>query len=149
VRYARGAGFDRSDVPTAAAIALATSGGIASYDFHAGAPGVGHYVGLWGIDVDRFLEYADADLHVPQHAAAAAKELHERHDGWGWAPAYNAGHHYHHLRTVSDDVSRELYSQRPTESVTFHTSGKRIRHALDRFQQVHELLAQGQHTRGR
>jgi hypothetical protein len=110
-RFARNAGFHRDDVPTAAALALATSGGVDTYNFRPGSPGSGHYVGLWGVDVDRWPDYADTMLYDPQRAAGVAYELTEAHDGFGWSSTFLAGHHRPYVAHAATEATRELHAQ--------------------------------------
>jgi len=85
------AGFLSDRLPTAAALALVSSGGHPHYDHRVGAPGCGRYVGLWGIDVDRWTEYRPDELAEPWRAARAAYELTQRCDGFGWSPQWCNG----------------------------------------------------------
>jgi hypothetical protein len=140
-RFARAGGFQGDEVTTATAVAMATSGGVASYDHHAGAPGAGHWVGLWGIDVDRWPQYAAADLHVPRHAAKAAHELVEETGGWEWAPA--AGTSYEQAMRPHAGVSRsqEFHYQQPAAPFTIQHTDRAIRHGIARMAAVRATLA--------
>lgn len=145
-KFARGAGFHGDDVTTATAVALATSGGVASFDVSAHAPGCGHWVGLWGVNVDKYPELADRDLHVPYVAAAVAHELCERHGGWEWAPAFTSGQYVPFLAHAGTEQSREYDHQRPVLPFTFHHTDKALRARQQRLAtraaaatQVHNL----------
>lgn len=129
-RFARDAGFHRDDVPEAVALAIATSGGIDTYDFRAGLAGTGRYVGLWGIDVDRWPWAADRDLAVPQHSAQAAYDLTTHHGGLHWSPVWALGHHAHYVEHAGVEASRELHTQAPDTPVTMHRSHDLIEEAL-------------------
>lgn len=85
------AGFVRGELPTAVAIAIAASGGHPHHDHPTGMAGCGRYVGLWGVDVDAYPEWAPADLYDPQAAARAAYDLTRRYDGFGWSAHWRAG----------------------------------------------------------
>ena len=147
-RFARGAGFARDDVVTATALALATSGGIDHYEFAPGSPGVGRYVGLWGIDTDAWPVFADTDLFVPQHAATAAHALFELVGGWEWSPTFMAGAHRAHLAAAGVSITDELRVQVAKNPLTFHRTGQRIDHALERLARTRAQLAQMSMTKG-
>lgn len=102
---AASAGFTHPDLSTATALALAASGGIDTYDHAVGLPGCGRYVGLWGIDVDRWPHLAP-ELHIPARSAEAAYALTVEHDGFGWSPCYRAGtdQRHHDLALVASSV---------------------------------------------
>jgi hypothetical protein len=138
-RFARGAGFVGDDVTEATALALAVSGGIASFDHTVGAPGAGHYVGLWGIDVDRYPEYALHDLHVPQTNAAVAHELWEAAGGWSWSPTHAAGYHLAHRKHAGIERTRELHAQHAAVPVGFGAGAQRLRAAHAMFAQARDL----------
>ena len=138
-RFARGAGFAGEQVTVATALALATSGGIASYDFRAGSPGVGHYVGLWGLDVDRWPEYAGRDLLVPFEAARVAHELWESTGGWEWCPIYGTDHHYAMLDRARLSTSDLTRYQAPALAFTIPHTDRALR-------AEHERLATFRHT---
>lgn len=146
-RFARGAGFHRDDVPEAVALALATSGGIDTYDFRTGLAGCGHYMGLWGVDVDRWPWAGDRDLHVPHHAAAVAYELTQHHGGWHWSPVWALGHHVHYVEHAAVEASREMAAQTPAEPVTFNRSHDMIGDALASMR-AGIVAAQRLHTKG-
>lgn len=140
-RFARGAGFAGEAVTTATAVALATSGGVATFDHRVGFPGVGHYVGLWGIDVDRWPEYAGADLHVPHRAATAAHELVEATGGWAWAPVWGTSH-FHAMRPHAGvTASQELHHQTPVQPFTLQHTDRRVREAIDGLAATRAMLA--------
>ena len=141
-RFARKVGFVGDDVTTATALAIATSGGVASYDVMPHAPGCGHWVGLWGIDVDRWPEYAERDLHVPHINAETAYELHQRFSGWEWSPVYRAGSHRHHLSAAGTARTREYDHQRPVTPFGFPTTDKTVRNAGDRLARLRSDLQQ-------
>ena len=130
-RFARAAGFTGDDVTIATALAIATSGGNASYDVHAGVPGAGHWVGLWGIDTDRMPEWAEVDLHVPALAAEVVRTLHERYRGWSWSPTFRAGAHVPFLAEAGTARTREYDYQRPVTPFTIHDTAKRLRNTSD------------------
>lgn len=88
---AAGAGFARAELPTAVAVAVVASGGWPHADHAVGMPGCGRYVGLWGVDVDRWAEWTAAELYEPHTAAAAAYELTRLCDGFGWSAHWRAG----------------------------------------------------------
>lgn len=147
-RFARAAGFVGNDVTTATALALATSGGIAEYDFHAGSPGVGHYVGLWGIDVDRWTQYAGVDLHVPHRAAEAAYDLTQASGGWGWSPVHGTSHHHAAMAAARVSTSQELHHQTPSTSTGMALAGHRMAEAHRLFRQTREQIAIADLVRG-
>jgi Lysozyme like domain len=99
------------DVVTATAVALATSGGIDQYVYQPGSPGVGRYVGLWGIDTDRWPDYADRTLQAPHVNAQTARELVEQYGGWGWSAAARAGTHLAHMAHAGTEASRIMATQ--------------------------------------
>jgi hypothetical protein len=140
-RFARGAGFAGEHVTTATAVALATSGGNAAYDFRAGAPGAGHWVGLWGIDVDRWTELADHDLHVPQHAATAAYGLTSATGGWEWAGAHGTHYQTHYTEHAGAAQSRLLHHQQPAPAFTFHQTERAVAATIDRLAATRATLA--------
>jgi Lysozyme like domain len=124
-RFARNAGFHRDDVPVAAALALATSGGIDTYCFQPGSPGSGHYVGLWGVDVDRWPDYATRVLYAPQVNAQVAYELHQLYGGWSWMPAYDKGAHLGYVAHAATEATREVHAQTaPQSEVPMHARGE-------------------------
>ena len=129
--FARQGGIPEHEIATAIALALATSGGIATYDHVAGIPGAGRYVGLWGIDTDRWPEYADADLHVPQMNAWAAGDLYEHAGGWEWSPVFVAGTHRPHLHDAGVARSRVMDAQPVTLAFTPLVNNDRL-HELRR-----------------
>lgn len=135
-RFARGAGFHTDAVTTATAVALASSGGVAHYDHAVGVPGAGHYVGLWAIDIDRWPEYADRDLHVPYQAAEAAYDLTERHGGWSWSAVHEAGHHLAYVAHAGTARTKELHAQAPAAPFTIHHTDDTIRHCGARLAQL-------------
>lgn len=140
-RFAAGAGFQGDEQRTAVAVAVATSGGIASYDFTAGAPGAGHWIGLWGIDVDRWPDYATRDLHVPQEAATAAWELCRDHGGWSWSGEWRAGTHLHHFDAAGAACTNTYSYQRPGRPVTISQHGRQIRAGIERLAAVRAMLS--------
>jgi hypothetical protein len=91
VRFLENAQTPRDLIPGLTALAVVTSGGNDNYDVTAGSPGSGHWVGLWGLDVDRWPQYADLDLQHPQTAADVAHELTRHTKCLDWTPAYAAG----------------------------------------------------------
>lgn len=105
-QFARDAGFAGPDLHTATAIALAGSGGIDSYDLHAGIPGAGRYVGLWAINVHEWPDYTRDELVVPARAARAAYELTKRCDGFGWSAVWRARTERRHLGVAAAASSR-------------------------------------------
>lgn len=133
-RFVRGAGFAHEDIAEVTALAIATSGGIDTYDFRTGLAGCGHYVGLWGVDVDRWPGYATADLHVPQHAAQAAYDLTRDHGDLSWSPVHATGHHVAYVAHAGTEATREYHAQRPGEPVTLHRSHDMISEALASMQ---------------
>lgn len=139
-RFARGAGFHGDDVTMATAIALATSGGVATYDHRAGLVGTGHWRGLWGIDVDRYPDYAERDLLVPHEAAKAAHELCEALGNWQWSPVYRAGTHVHYAAEAGTARTREVDYQRPALPFTFPQTDEAVRRAHVRLANLRAAL---------
>ena len=137
-RFARNAGFGRDDVPIAAGLAYATTGGADHYDFVAGAPGVGHYVGLWGVDVDEHRRYRSHDMHDPRVAAAVAFELHQAAGDFEWCPAFAAGAHRPYVAHAAIEASREhAITDVPRVGLTL-TLGRRVGEYAD---QLHNARA--------
>ncbi|HET9247705.1 MAG TPA: hypothetical protein VFO15_18015 [Xanthobacteraceae bacterium] len=146
-RFARGAGFVGDDVTTATALALATSGGVASYDVHAGLPGAGHWVGLWGVNIDKWPPLGNRDLHVPQWAARAAKVLHEAHDGWHWSPTYTSGQHLAHVEHAGTARTREYDYQAPALPFTFPHTDELLRQRHTRLANRAAQMSQAHNLR--
>jgi hypothetical protein len=140
-RFARRAGFVPPQVVEATAVALATSGGIASYDHQVGAPGVGHYIGLWGIDVDRHQEYADTDLWVPHVNARVAHDLTVAYDGFGWSPVHQGGHHLRDMPYAGTESTREMATQRAGQATGTEVTSHLLTQASRRFADVHRICA--------
>lgn len=136
-RFARGAGFHGDDERTAVAIAIATSGGVAHYDVQAGVPGAGHWKGLWGIDTDRWPEWGDADLYVPQINAEVAHVLYERTGGFAWSPAYRARTHETHDHLAGVERTKVQHAQSATLPFTFHTTGQHVHDTGARLRRAH------------
>ena len=87
----RKANFNRSDLPTAIACALAASDGNAHYD-HAIFPGpTACYAGLFGVDTVECPELIGEDLHNPFVAARIAQAMTEAAGGFDWCPSYRSG----------------------------------------------------------
>jgi hypothetical protein len=126
------AGFDHDGIVTATALAIATSGGIDDYDYRPGLPGCGHYVGLWGVDTDRWPWLADRPLHDPRVAATAAYELWRDHDGWSWSPAWAAGHWQHYTQHAATEMTRTYAAQRAEVPYTFPASERRYHETIER-----------------
>lgn len=146
--FARGAGFGRDDVVTAAAVALAGSGGLDHYDVTPGAPGCGHYVGLWTIDTDRYPHYAARELHVPQRAARAAYELCGASRDWSWSAVWRAGTWRPYVDHVAVAATREYSAGPVSPQVTMPHSSTTIRHTLQRGQTLIGELANYRPGRG-
>lgn len=128
-RFARDGRFNAMDVPTAVAVAMATSNGISDYDARAGAPGAGHWQGLWGINTDRYDQYDGVDLHIPQVSAHAAHELFRTHGGWDWSPVYVAGRHLMHMARAGTERTRETQGRTPSVPFTLHDTDRRLARA--------------------
>lgn len=131
-KVARAAGFGHDDTVTATALALVTSGGLDHYDYRPGSPGSGRYVGLWGIDVDRWPWYQSRPLEVPFVAAQTAYELVRDHWGWHWSPWYVAGQWRHYIDHAGTEASRDYADQPLERSNTITTSSHRIAAAVAR-----------------
>lgn len=89
--FGRYAGFAGAELHTATAIALAASGGVDHYELAAGTPGCGHWVGLYGVNVDEWPDYTADELREAQRAADVAYELTRRVGGFGWSSHWRAG----------------------------------------------------------
>jgi len=107
---ARSAGFTFHDLHVATALAVCASGGLTEYHHRCGPPGTGDLRGLWAIDVDRVPGYAHRDLHDPDTAARAARELTAVYDGFGWSAPFRAGAHFAHLEHARAESSRDLFT---------------------------------------
>lgn len=129
---ARAAGFAHDDVVTATALAISTSGGLDHYDYRPGSPGSGRYVGLWGIDVDRFPWLAARPLEVPQVAAQTAYELVADHWGWHWSPWYVAGHWRAHVEHAGTESTRTYEAQALARPITMHDNAHRLTDTIER-----------------
>lgn len=127
---ARGAGFAGDAVPVAVAIAAGTSGGLTHYDHAVGIPGAGRYVGLWGVDVDRWPQYADVHLHEPHVAARAAYRLTQEHRGWGWSACYRSGWYTGFMDAAATAATRVPAMQRSEPPWTIDTATHTMRGAL-------------------
>lgn len=108
-QIARDVGFVRPELPVAVAIAHVASGGYPHADHRAGMPGCGRYVGLWGIDTDRFGEWTPGDLYDPETAARAAYDLTRRMDGFGWSAHWSAGTDRPHYQLAGEALVRAPY----------------------------------------
>lgn len=145
-RHARAAGFVGATVAEAVALAYATSGGITTYDYAAGAPGSGRWQGLWGVDTDRWPDYARYDLAAPHVAARVARALYLAHDGWGWSPVWRAGSHVPYLAMAGTEASRWTYEQPQARDNTFATTELRYNYDRQRLADLRaalSLMAQG------
>ena len=126
VHYVEHAGFPRSLWAGMTALALATSGGHDNYDVRAGSPGSGHWIGLWGVNVDRWPDLADVDLTDPQANARAAYRLCARTGGITWCPAGETkqwvAYHAHATSQLSYAPFTETVHE-PVAVVTHQTLG--------------------------
>lgn len=147
-RYARGAGFVGDDVGDAVALALATSHGEANYNVRAGVVGAGHWKGLWGVDVDRYGQWAGHDLYAPQVAALAARGLTVEFDGWSWSPVWRAGAHVAYRAHASSASSNLTHAQALEQPFTLLVSGERIHAALDQLAATRAMIAAVRMVRG-
>jgi hypothetical protein len=146
-RFARDGGFHENNIRDAVAVALATSGGNDTYDVAAHTPGAGHWKGLWGVDVDRYPEYAEMDLHTPKVAAQVAYELCREHDGWTWSPAAVAGIHGSHIAQAATARTRTYDSQRPGVPNPVPAALAQLRDGRDRLVRLASQITQ--HRPGR
>ena len=146
-RFARDGGFVSDEQATAVAVALASSAGIANYELRAGAPGAGHWKGLWAIDTDRHPDYADLDLFVPQHAARAAHDLVTETGGWDWNAAYRLGHHLMHLARAGTARTMETSGPSPGLPLTVHETSRSLDRQYARLTLLHSQLRPIDHQR--
>lgn len=134
-KVAQHAGFGHDDTVTATALALVTSGGLDHFDWRPGSPGSGRYVGLWGIDVDRFPWYLRRPLEVPVVAAQTAYELVRDHWGWHWSPWWTAGHWQAYVDHAGTESTKTYSGQRAAVPFTAHNADRlhlELRDALAR-----------------
>lgn len=90
--FASRAGWAGGDLALAVAIALATSSNDDAYDYRPPFGLPGHFVGLWGVDVDTFTNYDASLMRNPVYNAQAAHDLWAYFGkAWGLFPAYNSG----------------------------------------------------------
>lgn len=115
--YASHAGFVGPDLHTATAIAWVGSGGLDHYDFSAGSPGVGRYVGLWAIDVCEWPDYAVDTLMAPQSAARAAHELTERVGSFAWSSVWRTGSERPWLDHAARAATEHPFRERETSPI--------------------------------
>ena len=98
--YAAAAGFSGADLATAAAVALAESGGNPSAynpETAAGTPdGQGSY-GLWQIYLNAHPEFAGLNLYDPQTNANAAYQVYAAAGGFSPWSTYNSGAYLRYL----------------------------------------------------
>lgn len=126
------AGFVRPELPVAVAIALVASGGHPHHDHPVGAPGTGRYVGLWGIDVDRWGDYDAESLYDPWAAAQAAYALTRRNDGFGWSAHWRAGTDRAHYETAISAAAARPYRDTEYLPVMSTLYGQRLAHLAER-----------------
>lgn len=125
-RFATEAGFVRPDVHTATALALASSGGLDHYDLSAGIPGAGRWVGLWGLNVDEWPEYAADELTDPERAAQVAYELTQRCVGFGWSSSWRAGRERHWLDHVIAAHGRDPFTETDHVPIVLNRAERQI-----------------------
>jgi hypothetical protein len=91
-KFARDAGFSRSQVVDAVALALAVSGGADHYAHNPiSSPGAERR-GLWAVRVDEVPGELVADLFSPHDAAAVARALFQAtSDSFAWHPGWITG----------------------------------------------------------
>jgi len=121
--FATDAGFPRSILAGVVACALATSGGHDNYELTAGVPGSGHWKGLWGLNVDRWAEYAELDLYDPRAAAAAAYRLTARTSSLRWCPAFDSGQWKGYVPHVTGQLSFAPFGEAQHDPVTVVVHG--------------------------
>jgi hypothetical protein len=125
-RVAEHAGWAGDDITTAVAVALATSGGLDTFEHRNGAPGSGRYVGLWGIDTDAHPAYAAIELHVPVVNAHAARSLCGAYGGWSWSPVWRAGHWRAYVDHAGTERTRTYAGQPVRSPLTLHRTDRII-----------------------
>lgn len=140
---ARAAGFDHADTVTATAVALATSGGLDHYDYSPGSPGSGRYVGLWGIDTDRWPWYRSRPLEVPAVSARTVWELCRDHRGWHWSPTYEAGSWQHFVDYAGTEATRTHDGQIVGAPVTLYDNRHRYADTIARIRAERATLPVG------
>lgn len=116
-QLARDAGFDRDDVVTATAVALATSGGLTHHERVSPYSAHNDAHGLWGLTPMLRADVDGCDWYDPTSSAVAVKKLHRIYDGWSWSPAYRSGAYEAFVPHAATEASRVMYRQ-PARNVS-------------------------------